>query len=387
MSQSERVPLSEVRDLIVVGEALPFRVLDDPGRLLLNQGQMVGTERQFEQLIERGAWVERSLVEQVRAERAAAAGTPVIAAERKLTLFDLWEKAVWSLDDCNRRLVKGRAAAAEIGRLADEVLVLVDREPDIALFLCMRQDDKRFALYALTHGVHTAVITVFAARQLGWAAERVASLVRAALTMNAALGDLQGQLAEQRDPPSKKQLDQVRAHPQVAARLLRAAGVADAEWLRAVEEHHERLDGGGYPNALTEVGEMAQVLRAADVFMAKLSPRATRGAMAPQLAARQLFQQAGGAPLATALLRAIGVHPPGSLVQLASGEVGVVSHRPMPGAGAPVVATLTNKQGKPVADTHRRDTALPEFAISGPVIDTKPFGRILPERIYGMLMA
>lgn len=386
MSQSERVPLSEVRDLIIVGEALPFRVLDDPGRLLLNQGQMVGTERQFEQLIERGAWVERPLVEKVRAERAAAAGKPVIVAERKLTLFDLWEKAVWSLDDCNRRLVKGGANVAEIERLSSELLALVDRDPDIALFLCMRQDDKRFALYALTHGVHTAVITAFAARQLGWPDARLNSLMRAALTMNAALGELQGQLAEQRDPPSKKQLDQVRAHPHAAVALLRNAGVADEEWLHAVQDHHERSDGGGYPTGTTEVGETAQVLRAADVFMAKLSPRATRGAMVPQLAARQLFQQAGGAPLATALLRAIGVHPPGSLVQLASGEVGVVSHRAKAGAGIPV-STLTNKQGKPVPDTQRRDTSLPEFAISGPVTDTKPFGRILPERIYGMLLA
>lgn len=386
MSLSERVPLPEVRDLIVVGEPLPFRVLDEPGRLLLNQGQMVGTERQFEQLVERGAWVERPLVEKVRAERAAAAGIKVIPAERKLTLFDLWEKMIWSLDDCNRRLVKGSATAAEIERLSDELLALIDREPDIALFLCMRQDDKRFALYALTHGVHTAVITVFAARQLGWPPQRVASVVRAALTMNAALGELQGQLAEQRDPPSKKQLDQVRAHPRAAAQLLRNAGVTDTEWLRTVEDHHERPDGSGYPNASKDVGEMAQVLRAADVFMAKLSPRATRGAMVPQLAARQLFQQAGGAPLATALLRAIGVHPPGSIVQLASGEVGVVSHRPKPGAGTPV-STLSNKQGKPVADTQRRDTALPEFAITGPLIDTKPFGRILPERIYGMLLA
>lgn len=386
MSDSERVPLPEVRDLIVVGEALPFRVLDDPGRLLLNQGQVVSTERQFEQLVERGAWVERPLVEKARAERAAAAGKPVIVAERKLTLFDLWEKVVWSLDDCNRRLVKGGTSAAELEQLGDRLLALVDREPDIALFLCMRQDDKRFALYALTHGVHTAVIAAFAARQLGWPAARVNSLVRAALTMNAALGELQGQLAEQRDPPSKKQFDQVRAHPHAGAELLRKAGVADTEWLDAVTHHHERADGSGYPSGTREVGEAAQLLRAADVFMAKLSPRATRGAMVPQLAARQLFQQAGGAPLATALIRAIGVHPPGSIVQLASGEVGVVSHRPKPGAGIPT-ATLTNKQGKPVADTHHRDTALPEFAITGPVTDTKPYGRILPERIYGMLLA
>lgn len=73
MSLTERVPLADVRDLIAIGRALPFRVLDTLDRLLLNEGQRVGSERQFDMLTERGAWVERSLVERVRGARAGTA--------------------------------------------------------------------------------------------------------------------------------------------------------------------------------------------------------------------------------------------------------------------------------------------------------------------------
>jgi hypothetical protein len=156
MQSIERVPLPEVRDLIVIGEALPFRVLDEPGRLLLNAGQMVGSERQFEMLVERGAWVERPAVEEARRARAAAsASAPVIDhAKRRATLFDLWEGAVWDLDDLTRRLAKGGASAGELDACASRLIALVDRDVDVALFGCIRQDDHRVALYALTHGVH-----------------------------------------------------------------------------------------------------------------------------------------------------------------------------------------------------------------------------------------
>lgn len=386
MNSVERVVLTEVRDLIVVGEALPFRVLDEAGRLLLNAGQAVASERQFEMLVERGAWAERPAVDEVRRARGDDAAATRDRPVRQPTLFDLWESAVWDLDDLTRRLAKGRVQAPEIEAYAARLTALVDRDVDVALFTCIRQDDPRFALYALTHGLHCAVLGWLTARQLGWPGERALCMVKAALTMNVAMAELQAVMAEQRDPPSKRQLEQIRAHPQASAALLRQAGVADADWLAAVEDHHERPDGGGYPRGTVEVSDLAALLRAADVFMAKISPRAMRAAMTPQLAARQLFQQDGGAPLATALIRAVGVYPPGSLVALASGEVGAVTHRAVPGRAAQV-ATLSDRKGQPVAATQHRDTGQAEFAVAGPLKDNAGFARVLPERIYGLIPA
>jgi hypothetical protein len=202
--------------------------------------------------------------------------------------------------------------------------------------------------------------------------------------MNRSILELQATMAEQDTPPTKKQLEQIRAHPESAVALLRAAGVADDDWLAAVAEHHEQPGGGGYPHALSEVGEPAQVLRAADVYMAKISPRAKRPPMLPQMATRQLFQQRPGDPLAMAMIKTLGVHPPGSLVQLQSGEIGVAIRRPAAGTH-PLVATLSDKRGKPSGDTQRRDTAQPEFAVLGPPQDAKAFPRVLPERVYGVL--
>ena len=261
---------------------------------------------------------------------------------------------------------------------------LVDRDPDIALFLCTRQEDHRFALYPLRHSIHCAVLATMTARQLGWDDSRVASLGHAALSMNLGILELQATLAEQEDPPTRKQLDRIRAHPDAAVALLRAAGIVDEDWLAIVADHHEHTGGGGYPSGKSEVHQGAHVLRAIDVYMAKISPRAKRAGVSPQLAVRQLFQQNPRDPLSMAVVKTLGVHPPGSLVRLRSGEIAVSIRRP-PSGTHPVVATLSDRNGRPCGETHRRDTADPACAVEAAQEVTKEFARIMPERVYGVV--
>jgi HD-GYP domain-containing protein (c-di-GMP phosphodiesterase class II) len=382
----DRVPLQAVRDLLRLGERLPFSVLDVHERLLLNAGQRLADEAQFEALIDRGAWAQRSLVEAERAARALAAGVPaaVEAAVLLPSLFDRWERLLWQFDKLSRGLARGQLPASVVPTFWHGLQQLVDVDPDVALFFCLRQDDRRFALYAQHHAIHCAVVTLLAARLLAWSPARLDALGCAALTMNLGMLELQAQMAEQSDPPTKRQMDSIRAHPEAAVTLLREAGAQDAEWLTTVLQHHEQPKGGGYPHNLTEVTDAAQLLRAADVYMAKVSPRALRAPLAPVVAMRQLFQHDPRDPLGMALVKALGVHPPGALVTLQSGEVAVVTRRAASGTH-PIVATLSDKQGRPVADTHRRDTAEAGLAIQGPLADAKPFPRVLPDRVYGWI--
>jgi HD-GYP domain-containing protein (c-di-GMP phosphodiesterase class II) len=381
----ERVPIQEVRDLITLGVVLPFSVFDALERLLLNEGQTIGSERQLDLLIERGAWVDRKLVDQCRqAADSAGAGTVRPTVERVVTLFDRWERALWDLDAVLRGTLKGEAKAAGWSTMVDELLALVDRDADIALFMAVRQDDRRFALYPLAHALHTAVLALLTARQAGWPVERQRAVVGAALSMNVAMLELQALMAEQDTPPTQRQLEVIRAHPLEGVRRLQAAGIADFAWLRAVAEHHERGDGSGYPRGLAEVGDEARVLRMADVYMAKITPRAQRPALAPLLASRQLFQQEPGSPLAMALIKAIGVHPPGCLVQLKSGEVAIVKQR-QPGRPSPLVCTLSDRKGQPSVHSQLLDTAEPAHAITGPCADARPFARVPGERVYGIV--
>lgn len=383
----ERVPFQTVRNLLRMGEVLPFSVLDPQGRLLLNAGQRLVDDAQFDALVDRGAWADRALVEaeRLRQLQAEAEGKNWAPATLMPSRFDHWERSLWLYDKISRGLARGEINGGAIPPLWNTLKAQIDTDPDAALYLCLRYSERRFALYAQHHAVHCAVVSLLAARTLGWSAEAIDALGCAALTMNIAMLELQAQLAEQDDPPSARQRERIQAHPEAGVALLRKAGVTDALWLDTVLYHHHNPEGTGYPKGLKgPAPETARLLRMADVYMAKISPRAKRPAMTPVMAMRQLFQQNPKDVLAGAMVKAMGVHPPGALVELQSGEIAVVVHRPASGT-QPVVATLSDRQGRPIADTHRRDCTQAEFAIKSPLEDTRRFPRVLPERVYGFI--
>ena len=387
MGHAQRAPLATVRDLIAIGQPLPFHVHDEYGRRLLAAGQVLSSDTQFDMLMERGAWVDSDEAVSVRRDRQAAPAAgdgSLVSTYREPTLFDRWERLVWELDTLLRKVLAGLPVAPELEALGRQVMVQVERDVDVALFVTIRPAEQRFALYALTHALHAATVGVVLARQLGWGGEQQFRLVLGALTMNVSILELQAQMAAQPDPPTARQRQLIRAHPETSATLLQAAGVADDEWLAMVRDHHERPDGTGYPAGSKGAAELARALRTVDVFTAKISTRAFRPALPIQAAARQLFQEELGGPLAAGMIKALGLYPPGELVQLKSGEIGVVARR---GASAttPLVASLTNAAGQPIAATSQRDTARPEFAITGPAGERKGLSRVLPERVYGLM--
>jgi len=366
-----------VQRQVIVGQPLPFGVRDEHGKLLLAKGQVVENDTQLEALFERGVYAD---AEEVRALQQAAQPD---AAARKLTVFDHWEQLIWRLD----RVLKSTEEPGlpeRVAELTGALLALLKRDPDIGIYLAMRQDPKRLSVYGLTHALYSAMTCALAATRLGWSEADTQRLVSAALTMNLPIVELQGRLATQGNKPTEAQFERLRAHPHAAADALAAAGVADADWLAAVRQHHERRDGSGYPTATREVAPLAVALRLADVLLAKVSPRSGRPALPIQQAEREMFAEAGGDPFAAALIKEFGIYPPGDFVLLKSGEMAVVVRRG-PTATTPEVAAITDRKGMPVTSSVRRDTAKPEFAIAGPAPDKALALRVPPERLFGLV--
>ena len=372
-----------VQSQVQLGVALPWGVRDAGGQLLLARGHVLHDGAQLAALLARGATVDANEVRAVAAAAAAARARQAEGAGHPATIFATWEKLLWQLERVLKSASEPEGFAQRVEVLAGQLVALVDQDPDIAIFLAVRQNPRRFAVYPLTHATHTAVVCLLMARRMGWPAARTLTLVKAALTMNIATLPLQGRLAAQGISITPEQQVIVRAHPEQGAGLLRAAGVVDPEWLDAVLQHHEHLDGSGYPAGITDIGPLAQALRLADVFLAKISPRAMRAPLSVQEAERQLFRGAEGSPMAMAIIKEFGIYPPGEFVQLRNGEMAVVVRRGEQ-AAAPVASAITDRAGVPSIQTVRRDTARPEYAIVGLVADKALVERVPPERLYGI---
>lgn len=375
-----RLPRSKIR----LGEPLPWNVRDEGTRLLLSRGHVVESEQQLDALLARGAFVD---VEEARAaahlhESAEKEGATLSTLKRSPNLFGLWDQSAEQLRKLMDHLPDSPLPLDQLTEFTTKLIELVDKDVDMALYHMVRQESSHLYYYGYNHAIHTAVLCLLLARRLDWQPPRTLSLMQAALTMNMPILQLQGAMAEQDEPMQEKQRAQIRQHPALAAQWLAQAGVTDPDWLTAVAQHHERADGTGYPQGLGEVSDIALALRVADVFMAKISPRKLRAALPIQDAARQLFREDHGGPLSSAVIKEFGIYPPGDVVKLASGEIGVVMRR-TDSAKCPIVAAITDTGGHPTVHTVPRDTSQAAYAIVGGVADKSLVARMPPERIYG----
>lgn len=350
----QTTPLATVRSRLRVGQPLPFGVRDADATLLLARGQVVGTNEQLEALLARGALVDLQEL-QSPAERARHA--------RPEQLPGLWREGLTRVGDALLHAPHHSFKAA-LEDATDPVMVLVERDPDLAIFQVLRQDGNPHVAYGVQRSMNTAVTAFLVAQRLGWTPEEVGKAFKAALTANVAMLELQGELSRQRTPLTLAQQQALQSHPHRSAALLEAAGVSDRDWLRAVAHHHEVEDGSGYPRGLsgTDVGDLASLVRRADIYTSKLSSRSHRDAMNADIAGRQMFMQDPGHPMTAALVKEFGVYPPGCQVRLASGAVGIVVQR---GATVttPIVACLTTAGGVTLAQPQRVDTSQPLHAV------------------------
>jgi len=369
------VPISTVIHEIRIGMPLRFNVRDRRGSMLLAEGFMVASERTLDGLIERGVFVDMEEI-----EAADKVLPPVTSME---VFIESWEDLQTGL----RSFLADEGAdpdARFIKRCITQIGQLSDRSPDLLLFLILRYDQSLHSDYGVFHALEVAAVCSLIAVRLKWSEADRESLVGAALTMNITITDLQGELASQvRQGVTDVQHEKILAHPIEAAALLRKIGITDENWLAAVEQHHEKSGGGGYPANLGNPSTMAQVLRYIDMFVSKLSSRATRLAELPNLAARQLFLENHADPLAAVVIKEFGIYPPGCYVKLASGEIAIVTRRG-PHANTPVVAALTNPDGYALSEPVRRDTSKSAYAVSEIIGENAVFVRPSWTKLHAM---
>lgn len=352
----QRLTTSHVK----VGLPLPGDTFDEDGHLLLSAGFVISSDSQLETLLARGIYVDIATF-QAHFSNSGSASPP---EARKHDPFLVEESLKKRLNRALRSIGADPGAVLQIKEIAAAIQELTARDPEGAIAGCLLDNDES---YSIRHSLFTAILCDLTGTVLGWPAEKRTSAVCAALTMNAAMLDLQNKLVTQTEALNPKQQDVLRGHPEIAADMLREAGVDDPLWLQSVQEHHELFGGTGYPDALKQPGEVGQLVRVADVFGALVSPRGDRKALTPPQALRALLAQEGPRPCATfagALTKALGVFPPGTFVKLANGEIAVV-HRQGAVPNGPFVASLVCSTGNRYMKPVRRDTQRQEFAIAG----------------------
>ena len=158
----------------------------------------------------------------------------------------------------------------------------------------------------------------------------------------------------------------MQAHPHLGVTMLSRIPHMPEDACRIVAEHHERLDGSGYPQGLrgAALSPLSQIVAIADVYETMLGTREGRPPLLPAQAIKELYQQGRAQQLDLRLvekmIRCLGIYPVGSLIELNTGERGIVLAVNPGKALQPVVHILWDQTQQCYATPVTIDLAAPD---------------------------
>jgi HD-GYP domain-containing protein (c-di-GMP phosphodiesterase class II) len=342
----KKIPLNPAD--LQVGRPLPWPVYAADGTLLLQQGQVILNDRQMQALLERGLYRDQQPDEV----------TPEPPAGSAFDQLDGFKSQVWEALKTLRDGLPGNHAGT-LNTVAASLRDYCWKYADPALGTL--QLDQQ-STYTVIHPIMTALLCELVARHTPLTEPQRQTLTVAAMTANVGMLDMQDMLANQVAPLNAYQKRVIAEHPGKSVQLLQACGITDGECLEIVLQHHEKLDGSGYPGGIKaeSISLAARILSLADIYAAMILPRRYRDGIRAQQALREIFTQRGklvDADLAQAFIREIGVYPPGLFVKLHNGESGIVIRRGVGGATKPVVSCYLSPRGGAYERPHLRNTA------------------------------
>lgn len=332
----------------LIGHSLPWDVFTASGVLVASAGTPVVNRAQYVKLTARPLY-----------RRAGAEGEDDDPTERFLRLMqDLPEALREAGTPALERNIRARVA---------ELISLARMDHDACLGLS-RLGPMRDP--AVRHCLSTALIAMELGEQSGMPAAALGSLLAAALTMNIAAMRLHAELATGVARYNDDIHADIRLHPERGVRLLAVGGVADPAWLAAVAQHHENLDGTGYPRGLREeeISDAGRIVRIADYYIAKITGRRYRPPHSAKFAFKEMFGGERGRldkHLAALLLQRFGPYPPGTLVRLANREVAVAIRRQGRSENAGTVVSFMEYRGRLLKTPMPRNTGIASYAITG----------------------
>ena len=252
-----------------------------------------------------------------------------------------------------------------VRELSARIVELVRAYPEICLGMANRLIARSTSI---CHDFHVAVVAVLTAQAMDLDVKQQLTVVRAALAMNLCSFKLHEDLSFSHQPLTLAQRVNLARHPLLAAELLSHTPGADLRWIEAVEQHHESMDGSGYPFGLAgkDISIEARVVKAADLWCALVTPRATRQGKHPHHAMLELQERermrVDMMVLAT-MRRRLGNYPPGTLVRLANRESAMVTGFALGNSAPRHVVAIFNAAGEVLARPMLRDTGKTSFAI------------------------
>jgi len=326
------------------------------GQLLLNVGVKLqhGYLRQLDRLGIPAVYVEDEhmadvVVEDVVSDQtrlnATVAVREVLDAARVRTQKELTRAVVFA---------DGSLRTA-VNRIIDDLL----RNPNVVMNLTdIRASDD----FTFGHSVNVAILSLMIGLGLHYNESRLRDLGLGALLHDIGKVKLPAEILKKDGPLAPAEAAEMQRHPTYGFEILRSQPNLSILSAHVAYQHHERLNGEGYPRRLRggEIHEFARIAAVADAYDALVTDRLLRRGFAPgdALQMLQALNQQFDQDVVRALAACVALYPVGTLVELNTREQGLVIVTRKGATDRPVVRVIYDWAGQELKHPYDVDLAL-----------------------------
>jgi putative nucleotidyltransferase with HDIG domain len=275
---------------------------------------------------------------QPAASAEARAESPVMAAKREMMerireqresaarVEQAFVNTARAIRDIDRNLFSQpaetvRVAGKLIGQITDSIL----SAPELAINL---MGDKLGGEEVYVHSLNVTMLSMMIARDIKLPHELANVLGMGALLHDIGTKNIPDKVLNKLDAYNHAEQALVETHCEGGFEIGKKLGIA-APALAIIRDHHEMFDGTGYPRHLQgeATSVLARIVSIANHYDELCNPRNPAESLTPHEALSLMFAKMRSRfdpKLLQVFIRCLGVYPPGTIVQLANGVVGMV---------------------------------------------------------------
>lgn len=262
----------------------------------------------------------------------------------------LHERTCDYVDGIFKTLNKGGQLDIDSVKIAvSELVQTVITNPDTMIWLShLKNKDE----YTAIHSVNVCILSLTFGRTIGLSKAELNILGVGALLLDIGKSKIPDNILKKSDALTANEYLLVKAHAFLGYDLLDESKKVPQEALDIILNHHERLDGSGYPNSLRskDISKLTRIVSIVDIFDAMTSDRCYKDSLQPQHALNEIYNMAPDEldqDLVEGFIKCIGIYPVGSIVELNTGHTAVVVKLNEINRLKPIIGIVLNRNKEP----------------------------------------
>ncbi|MCX7667682.1 MAG: HD domain-containing protein, partial [Atribacterota bacterium] len=262
--RTEKIPIRQLE----AGQILTTTLFDEKGQILLGKGKHI-TRAFLDKLKARGEdYVLAEIMEEV-----------TIEAPLEDISFETKHKTLNDLQETLTLLSQGKTVPIDpleqdVRKILQEVKA--HQELVIPITQLKKHDD-----FTFTHSLNVSIIATFIGKFLGLREEAIQVLGLGALLHDLGKLHIPSEILNKSQPLTPEEREIIQQHPVVARKILDEQTHLSGTTKNIALQHHEKIDGSGYPRHLfgRDISLLAQIAAVADIYEALTSDRPYRRAL------------------------------------------------------------------------------------------------------------